>query len=195
MDLGREMQSGQANKSARKRWFRLAGRFGRDSEGAAAIEFAALAIPFALLVFAILESCISFAAQQVLANATDDIARQLRTGQIKAADVSESSLKTLICDKIDIVVSSGCPGLEVDLREFDTFAEAAAVRIKIGSDGDIDTSDFAVDPGPSMTKNMLRVFYRWPVITDFMRKSMSNLKDNKTLHFATATWQNEPFDD
>jgi Flp pilus assembly protein TadG len=189
------MKSGQQEKAVTRRRFSLFGRFGRDRKGAAAIEFAALAIPFALLVFAILESCISFAAQQVLSNATDDIARQLRTGQIRAADVTESSLKTLICDKIDIIVSSGCPGLEVDLREFNTFAEAAAVRIKIGSDGDIDTSDFDVDPGPSMTKNMLRVFYRWPVITDFMRKSMSNLKDNKTLHFATATWQNEPFDD
>ncbi len=189
------MQKRQEKASASKRRWSPFARFGRNRDGAAAIEFAALAIPFSLLVFAILESCISFAAQQVLANATDDIARQLRTGQVKAADVTESSLKTMICDRIDIIVSSGCPGLEVDLREFDTFAEAAAVRINIGSDGDIDTSDFDVDPGPSLSKNMLRVFYRWPVITDFMRKSMSNLKDNKTLHFATATWQNEPFDD
>lgn len=196
MDLGQEMQDGHATKSACRRRATLFGRFGRDREGAAAIEFAVLAIPFALLVFAILESCISFAAQQVLANATDDIARQLRTGQIKAADVSEGSLKDIICNRIDIIVASDCESnLEVDLREFDTFAAAAAVKIKIGPNGDLDTSDFAVDPGPSMSKNMLRVFYRWPVITDLMRKSMSNLKDNKTLHFATATWQNEPFDD
>ena len=192
MDLGQEMRDGETIKFARRLRMRT---FGRNRDGSAAIEFAALAIPFGLLVFAILESCISFAAQQVLANATDDIARQLRTGQVKAADVTETSLKKMVCDRIDIVVSSGCPGLEVDLREFNTFAEAAAVRIKIGADGDIDTSDFDVDPGPSMTKNMLRVFYRWPVMTDLMRKSMSNLKDGKTLHFATATWQNEPFDD
>ena len=50
-------------------------------------------------------------------------------------------------------------------------------------------------PGKALTKNMLRVFYKWPVITDFMRKSMSNLKGSKTLHFASVTWQNEPFDD
>lgn len=173
----------------------LFARFGRNRRGSVAIEFTALAIPFAMLVFAILESCISFAAQQVLANATDDIARQLRTGQIRAADVTETSLKTMICQRLDIVVASGCPDLVVDLREFPTFAAAAAVKIKLTSDGDIDTSGFAVKPGPSMSKNMLRVFYRWPVITDFMRKSMSNLKDGKTLHFATATWQNEPFDD
>lgn len=170
-------------------------RFGRDRRGSVAIEFAILAIPFSLLVFAILESCISFAGQQLLANATDNVARQLRTGQLKAGSVTEASLKKLICDDIGILVASGCPELVVDLREFATFEAAAAVRIKFTADNDIDTTGFAVTPGPSMSKNMLRVFYRWPVITDFMRKSLSNLKGGKTLHFATATWQNEPFDD
>ena len=173
----------------------LTRRFRRDREGSVAIEFTALAIPFSLLVFAILESCISFAGQQLLANVTDDVARKLRTGQIKAAEVSEASLKAMICDELEILVADGCPGLEVDLRRFDTFEEAAGLRVKLTSDKDIDTTDFEVDPGPSLSKNTLRVFYRWPVMTDLMRKSMSNLKDGKTLHFATATWQNEPFDD
>lgn len=173
----------------------LAARFLKNGSGSVAIEFTALAIPFSLLIFAILESCISFAGQQVLANAADDIARQLRTGQIKAATLSEQALRDLICDELDIIVASGCPGLEVDLRQFATFEDAAKVRVKLTSDKDIDTTGFDVDPGPSMSKNMLRVFYRWPVMTDFMRKSMSNLKDGKTLHFATVTWQNEPFDD
>lgn len=183
-------------QAQRRRWLKSPfSRFRKDKSGAVAIEFVALALPFAMLVFAILESCISFAAQQVLANATDDIARQLRTGQVKAATVTEASLKKMICDRISIIVASGCPDLLVDLREFPTFSAAAAVKIKMTPDGDIDTTGFAVTPGPSLSKNMLRVFYRWPVITDFMSKSMSNLKGGKTLHFATATWQNEPFDD
>ena len=194
--VGRMDMHDQDSKSREgRRRAGLLARFGRNRRGSVAIEFTALAIPFAMLVFAILESCISFAAQQVLSNATDDIARQLRTGQVKAADVNETALKKMICDRLDIVVASGCPDLVVDLREFPTFAAAAAVKIKLTTDGDIDTTGFAVKPGPSMSKNMLRVFYRWPVIPDFMRKSMSNLKGGKTLHFATATWQNEPFDD
>jgi len=173
-------------------------RFVRDRQASTAIEFTALAIPFALLVFAILESCISFAAQEVLTNATDDIARQLRTGQLRAASITKDSIKGMICARLEIVVAKGCPDLIVDLQKYDTFAQAAAVRIKFtGSGGsqDIDMSQIKFTPGPSVSKNMLRVFYKWPVITDFMRKSMSNLAGNKTLHFATATWQNEPFED
>ncbi len=187
------MSNDGTTAAGKRRRFGLRG-FREDSRGAVAIEFVALAIPFALLVFAILESSISFAAQQVLANATDDVARQLRTGQIKAVDITKEKLKTMICNQLEIITSNCKDGLEVDLRRFDTFQQAAALRIQI-KNGDIDTTGFGVSPGPSMSKNTLRVFYRWPVMTDFMRKSMSNLKDGKTLHFATATWQNEPFDD
>lgn len=167
----------------------------KDRSGATAIEFALLAIPFSLLVFAILESCISFAAEQLLINATDDIAREVRTGQLRPDDLSGSKLHDLVCARIEIIVASGCPGLFVDLREFDTFQDAAAIKVKLTPDGDLDTTGFTVDPGPSLSRNMLRVFYKWPIITDFLRKAMSNLKDGKTLLFATATWQNEPFDD
>lgn len=173
----------------------LVRRFARDRDGSTAIEFTILALPFCALMFAIFESCISFAAQEVLSNATDDVARQLRTGQVKAASMNETALKKLICDQISIIVTTGCPGLLVDLRQYSTFADAAKVTIKLTSDRDIDTTGFAVTPGPSMSKNMLRVFYKWPVITDFMSSAMSNLKDGNTLHFATVTWQNEPFDD
>lgn len=171
-------------------------RFLRDRRGSTAVEFTMLAIPFSLLVFAILESCISFAGQQVMSNITDNVARQLRTGQIKAGDLDETKLKQMICDRLEIMVSNNCTQeLIVDLREYPTFADAAAVRIKLTADHDIDTTGFKVEPGPSMSKNMIRVFYKWPVITDFMSSMMSNLKDGKILHFATVTWQNEPFDD
>lgn len=172
---------------------RLARRFIRDERGSTAIEFVALALPFSMLVFAILESCLSFAGQEVLANATDDLARQFRTGQIKT--ITEAELRAHICGRLSIIVPGNCNGnLSVDLREFTSFSDAAKLRIKI-TNGDIDTSGFKVALGKSGSKNMLRTYYRWPVITDLMSSSLSNLRGNKTLHFATATWQNEPFDD
>lgn len=170
-------------------------RFVRDQSGSTAIEFVMLVIPFSLLVFAILESCIAFAGQQVLSNAADDVARQFRTGQIRATGFTEKDLKDKICNKLQVLVATGCnEALVVDLRSYTSFADAAKVKLTfVGND--IDTAGFDVKPGLSMSKNMLRVFYRWPVITDFMRASMSNLKDGKTLLFAAIVWQNEPFND
>ncbi|MHA6644185.1 TadE/TadG family type IV pilus assembly protein [Mesorhizobium sp. A623] len=176
-------------------------RFLRDRSGSTAIEFVALAIPFSMLVFAILESCISFAGQEVMANATDDVARQFRTGQMRTtgltAPQATDKVEKEICSRLEIMVAKGCPGLSVDLRKYDTFAEAAAAGFTINN-GDIVLSGtgnaFTVSPGDSGTINMLRVFYKWPVMTDFMSTWMSNAGKGKTLHYASTTWQNEPFD-
>ena len=174
-------------------------RFRRSADGNVAIEFAALALPFCLLVFAILESCISFAAQQVMTSVTDDVARRFRTGQIRAADINPTDLqyklRDMICEPLQIVVSKGCPGLEIDLRSHATFKQAADHKVKFKPDGDLDVKDFKIALGDAQSKNQLRVFYRWPVMTDLMRKAMSNLPDGKTLHYATVTWQNEPFEE
>nr|WP_224665252.1 TadE/TadG family type IV pilus assembly protein [Mesorhizobium sp. ES1-1] len=175
-------------------------RFFRDRRGSTALEFAILALPFALLVFAILESCISFAGQEVMANITDDIARQLRTGQLKPPDVAGTKLRDKICSRLEIIVSQDCPNLLlVDLRQYATFADAASASFQI-KNGEVvlmqgaNPQPFAIAPGLAETKNMLRVFYKWPVMTDLMAKSMANLNGGKTLHFASVTWQNEPFD-
>ncbi|MET3793016.1 TadE/TadG family type IV pilus assembly protein [Aquamicrobium terrae] len=183
----------------------LLSRFRRDASGSVAIEFSMLILPFALLTFAILESCISFAGKQVLANAADDVARQFRTGQLRAPatpperEALKEEIKGQICRRLEIIVTKECPGLLIDLRSFDKFSDAAQYGFVIDEDkivltpGNIQEKDFAIDPGTTMSKNMLRVFYKWPVITDFMSKYMANIKGGKTLHFATMTWQNEPF--
>jgi Flp pilus assembly protein TadG len=195
--MGKEFGSTDQRKMERTSFFR---RFVRDRRGSTALEFALLALPFAMLVFAILESCISFAGQEVMANITDDVARQLRTGQLRPADVAGSKLTNLICDRLEIIVSTDCPQqLLVDLRQYTTFADAAQAGFQI-QNGDVvlmqgtSSQTFANSPGLAESKNMLRVFYKWPVMTDLMAKSMANLSGGRTLHFASVTWQNEPFD-
>ncbi|MCO6391471.1 pilus assembly protein [Aliihoeflea aestuarii] len=175
-------------------------RFLRRRDGSTAIEFSILVIPFVLLVFAILESCISFAAQQIMTNAADDVARLYRTGQERSpSDPNQSAaeavrLRAMVCDKMQILVSAGCPGLSVDLRTFNSFASVSSIDTPI-KDGDLDTGQFGAMAGGAGSKNMLRVYYKWPIITDLMRLSMSNLSGGKVLHFAMVTWQNEPYPD
>jgi Flp pilus assembly protein TadG len=175
----------------------LGRRFLRNEKGAAAIEFAALAIPFFLMVFAIIESCLSFTAQQVLQNATDEYARQVRTGQLQISDVTLTKAKTFICNRINLIVQQDCPGLYIDLKEYDSFEDAAKVhtKFKVDKDGtrDLDDTGFDAIAGGPVSINMMRVYYKWPVMTDLMRASLSNIAGGKTLHFATTTWRNEPF--
>lgn len=192
--MGTEITTEQGRAISTRRGF--LGRFRRDQSGSVAVEFVLLAMPFSLLVFAILESCIAFAGQQLLSNAADDLARQFRTGQIKpSVDLTPKFVRDKICGKIEILVAKGCPELEIDLQTYTTFAEASKIKIKFTSDGDIDTTGFGVNLGKSQSNNVLRVFYRWPVITDFMRERIANIKGRYVLQFAAVTWRNEPFND
>jgi Flp pilus assembly protein TadG len=168
--------------------------FVKNREGATVIEFALLALPFSLLIFAIIESCIAFASEEYMQNITDDLARQLRTGDIPRTETAPA-FKTRFCNRFKAFAGDSCEEkIIIDLRNFPTFAQAAALRTYVNEDKEIVVpGGVKFEPGPAQSRNILRVFYPWPVMSDIMRGSMGRLKDSARLHFATATWQNEPF--
>lgn len=198
--MNAELQPG-ANQVTPPRKRRLRS-FVKNREGATVVEFALLALPFSLLIFAILESCISYASEEYMQNITDDLARQLRTGQIKKSIAAEA-FKDRFCDRFETFAGDSCKTkIIIDLRNFPKFSDAAALKTYVNDNNEIVVPGGAkFEPGPSQSKNILRVFYPWPVLSDIMRPRMSVVRDtgltydNATLHFATATWQNEPFPD
>lgn len=170
----------------------LIARFRSNRHGTVAIEFALIAIPFFWLIFAIIEVALSFTAQEVMANVTDDIARQLRTGELRAANVSGDQLRERICARL-LMPASGCPDLVVDLQSYTSFANVP-VTIPLTTGRDVDPTGFDNKPGGASTINQLRVFYRWPIFTDLLKDRISNIDGGgRTLLFSTATWRNEPY--
>lgn len=163
-----------------------------DRRGATAIEFGILALPFFLLIFAVIETTISFTAEQVMANSMDKLARQVRTGQIVPAATDENAFRELICDDIELFVADGCPDLHFDLQSYATFDDVPK-SIPFSGPGQIDTSDFQYSPGGAGTINNLRIIYKWPVYTDMMKSRIAGLEDGRVLLYTTTTWQNEPF--
>ena len=95
-------QTSTARKPPR-RMPRMFSRFRRSSDGSAAIEFALLALPFFVLIFATIEAFIAFAGEQLLENAVDTMARQVRTGQAKNFD--EEEFRTKFCAEISLMIS------------------------------------------------------------------------------------------
>lgn len=180
-----------------RRRFSIAG-FARNKDGATAIEFAFLATPFLLVLFAILETGISMAAQQLLVNATENVARQIRTGQIPTTN--QQDLTDRICERIEVLVAKGCPGLRVDLRTYTSFQEVANQQIHlVGGDVALELDEkgggkaLEATVGGPKARQTLRAFYFWPVITKMLQPSMAQTGDGKKLLIATQTWQNEAY--
>ena len=73
-------------------------RFKKDKEGATAIEFALLALPFFALLFAILELAIIFFISSTLNFAVSEAGRQIRTGNYQ--NCGQDSFKRLVCNNM-----------------------------------------------------------------------------------------------
>lgn len=174
----------------------------RSRDGAAAIEFALLAIPYFLIVFAIIETFIAFTGEQLIANAVDTMARKLRTGQITAT-TSQTDFREAFCEEISILIQ--CDGatdnkLILDVRSFSTFADIPTTIPRDGGEkfGDLKATDIYL-PGGSGTINMVRAYYRWEIVTDLVRPYISTIRPadgslpKEFLIVATAAFQNEGY--
>jgi Flp pilus assembly protein TadG len=172
----------------------LVRRFGQDKRGVAAIEFALLAMPFLMVLFAVLETALSFTSQQVMSNAIDSLARDIRVGRLKkdTPQATASAITTRICDEISVLVPSGCPDLVIDMNTYASFNDIPKT-IPRTSDKNINTSGFEIKVGGPVEKQMLRVFYRWKYYTRFVGDKMSEMPDGKTLLYTAVVWQNEAF--
>lgn len=185
----------------------------RSSEGATAIEFAILAIPFMMIVFATFETFIAFTGEQLVSNAVDTMARRVRTGQItfglgRTTDMKEVDFRTEFCKQISVMIT--CSNTEaavpdklwIDLEQVTNFADIpTTVPLKLtngGKNKDLDTSQIKYTPGGAGKINMLRAYYRWPITTDLVRPYISNIQSEGStkgqfLIVATTAFQNENY--
>ena len=96
------------------------GRFRRNRQGSAAVEFALIAPLFFGMLFAIIETAIIFFAGQVLEQGMADIARLMLTHQAQDTAMTEADFKTKLCDRIKVMFN--CQGnmanLTVDVKRF-----------------------------------------------------------------------------
>ena len=69
----------------------------RDNRGAFAVEFAAVAPFFFLLLLGILELAIMVFVQAVLDGSARDAARLIRTGQVQTSANPQTTFQTLLC--------------------------------------------------------------------------------------------------
>lgn len=168
-------------------------RFKRDEKAVTAVEFALVAFPFFVFIFAIIEVGISFVAQQVLSYATEDISRQFYTGQLTVDNTSSADVRRMICDKIQFMVADDCPNLYINLNNYTRFSDVP-VKNLVTKNGELGLP-VQINLGGSSTINQINVLYRWPAITNILYLITPGITpaDNIIPLFTTMAWQNEPY--
>ena len=84
---------------AERHALRFAKRFTRNEDGATAIEFAIVALPFFALLFGILELAVVFFINSALVQATAEAGRVLRVGNFQACG-GANNFKALVCSNM-----------------------------------------------------------------------------------------------
>jgi Flp pilus assembly protein TadG len=191
-----EQGSGQTKNSANQSLCRSATRgfrrFGGDTAGASALEFALVATPLILLLLAILQVGVVYFATFSLEGATDRGARLIRTGQAQLQGFSADQFKTEVCKQLTAPLT--CSGLKLDVHSYPNFSAAAAnMTSPLGSDGNMKT-DFSYDPGGAGDVVVVRAFYPLDIGAVLPADiSLSNMAGGDRLLVATAAFRNEPY--
>ncbi len=94
------MRITRAKTPARHRRFRLSSlrRLQREEDGATAIEFAIVATPFLMFIFALIGCAFYFFMMNSVEKGMDQSGRLIRTGQAVSSKMTVNQFKQKICD-------------------------------------------------------------------------------------------------
>lgn len=172
------------------RWLPRVKRLRRDQNGAVALEFGLIALPFFGIIFAILETCLVFLTGQALETAVTDASRLIFTGQAQTASFDAAKFKTEVCKRLTTLVNCSSD-VYIDVRSFDSFTAASIPQPTLN--GDLVTNNLQFSPGTAGKIVVVRAFLAYKIYTTILSPNLANLSGNKRLIMATASFRNEPY--
>lgn len=182
---------------ASTRWRPLR-RFQRDERGATAVEFAFIATPFFMLMFAIIETALSFWTSQVLEESLSDASRSILTGQAITRYANAASrtgdFRDAVCTKAPSLLP--CEKLTIDVRSYASFAAANTGTSGSNpiSGGALNTSGFGYNSQPQPGQIVVvRAVLEYPILLNQWNGSLVNIGQGKRAIIATTTFRAEPY--
>lgn len=162
-------------------------RFARAQDGAAAVEFAFVIIPFLILVFAIVELGLAFLVSMTLENAVMNVDRKIRTGEYQTANATASTYRTAVCQQMSWLGASCSTSLIVDVRTLPSFSTGSTLTAP-------KANNTCWDPGGPSSIVLVRGYYKWPLITPLLQNIAGGNPANRQVNFS-AVFANEPYSD
>lgn len=165
--------------------------FARDRRGATALEFALVAGPFFLMMFALFEYALIYLVTTTLDSATTEAARQIRTGEAQTKQMTSAQFKAQVCTNMGWLQSQCSSKLYIDARTFSTFAGDTSPKPVSG--GKFDPTQLSFSMGGPGTIVLVTSFYQWTLLTPALQTSFSNMTGGIDVISARTAFRNEPY--
>ena len=167
------------------------GRWVREKDAVAAVEFSLAGVPFILLTIGVIEMALMFTSQSVLQQATFSAARLIRTGQLQQGQMGdpEQAFRTAVCDFSQLVIP--CDSIQFSVQNLEDFSDANDLPPEFDEEGNLQDTEF--NPGAENDVVMIRVVYNYPIMTPFMQTVMGTVGGTKRQLISTIILQTEPY--
>jgi hypothetical protein len=160
-------------------------------EGAAAVEFAIVALPFFFVIFAILELGVIFLVDSTMEVATQQAVRLVRTGQTQGGAITAAQFRSALCDDMSVFAGDCQTRAVVDVRPIPQFRDPNPPDPIVDGVFDATRTDF--DPGNSSDLMLVRVWYPQPVVTPMLSRALTRLESGDAVISVTTAFRNEPY--
>lgn len=162
-----------------------------NRRGTTAIEFALVAMPFVMIVVAIIEISVMYAANSVMLGAAQDAVRAVRTGQIQAIsdpDEADDFFRAQLCNHIPIRLVD-CNAIQFKVEVLESFA-TANTDIELDDEGNLGDD---IDYGEEEDVMMVTVLYYHPMLSPMTAAFFADSPNNTRLLTGAFVFQTEPY--
>ena len=179
-------------------------KFRRNKDGATAIEFAILGLPFLALLFGIIEISVVFIITTNTEHALAEVSREIRTGEFQGSGGGVDEFKDAVCaalsglgdcDKLRVDVVSAASGkfseLVLPVSPTDCTGDADQIEACEAADPVLPADTFATTGSEDVV--IVRVQYVHQLTVSSRLTGLSNAPGNTRVINATTAFRNEPF--
>jgi Flp pilus assembly protein TadG len=171
-------------------------RFKRADEGATAVEFAFVAVPFFILIFTLVGFSLYFLMSNSIDKGMDTTSRQLRTGQAQKSNMTVNEFKQAICNSGGAWIS--CNKVQVFVQKFANWTDvtpqqclnaSGAVVTNSASGGD----QIAQYSGTASEIVLVTTCYKWEFTQNLPFVKLGNMSDGSTMMQTATAFRTEPY--
>lgn len=168
-------------------------RFAKDENGAYAIEFALVGIPFIMLIFGIIVLGLYFFVTFSLENAVERAGRLLRTGQAQVAGMTTDQFKTEVCNRAPGFIDCDSK-VRVNVAAWSGFGDINPPACTDAGTGEL-IPDPPVEPVPGAAGEvvLVTVCYEWTLAGRLPFLKVGQMANGAALIQASTTFRTEPY--
>jgi Flp pilus assembly protein TadG len=178
----------QARCNARRRAARLA----RDDNGATAIEFAMVAMPFLMMLFGIIGVGLFFFTTFSLENAVEQASRPIRTGEAQTAGMTKDQFKTNVCGLLPDFVDCGGK-LRINVQSYNVGDAIVAPACVDAGGALVPPAGTPYAVGTANQIMLVTACLQWTMASNIPFLKLGSMADGSALIQASTTFKIEPF--